>query len=201
MKLTSAVALFVLLIAGTDPGGNAVSTAKPPLSDPPVSLPLRPPEPPQAQIGVGETAPDFSYQTQEGSWKNLHDLTAQGAVLLVFGAGETDLRALESERDALLDLGVVPVAVLDIRPKTAWSLAKKLGLRYTVLADPRRVIGLQFNSVDAATQSTVDGWFVVDRTRHVRGFWRGSLPQDGYRAPVARSLGIALPDAALPASH
>ena len=200
MKLTSAVALLILLFTGTDPSGNNGPPAHRPISEPSVTLPLRPPEPPQAQIGVGEPAPDFSYQTQDGSWKNLHDLTVQGPVLLVFGAEDAQLKALEAERNALLDLGVLPVGVLDVRPKTAWSIARKLGLHYTVLADPRHVIGIQFNSIDA-TQNTVAAWFVVDRERRVRGLWRGSLPDDGYREPVARSLGIALPDAARPASH
>ena len=201
MKLTSIVALFMLFFAGTDPGGNAGPPPPSSGSDPAISLPLRPPEPPQAQIGVGESAPDFSYQTQEGPWKNLHDLTAHGPVLLVFGAEKAQLQSLEQEREALLDLGVLPVAVLDVKPKTAWSTAKTLGLRYTVLADPRHVIGLQFNAIDGTTQSSVPAWFVIDRSRRVRGMWRGSLPKDGYGSPVARSLGLALPDAAVPTAH
>jgi peroxiredoxin len=200
LKLTSAVALLILFFAGTDPSGSTGPPANRPLSEPSVTLPLRPSEPPQAQITIGEPAPDFSYQTTDGSWRNLHDLIAQGPVLLVFGAKDTELKALEGERNALLDLGVVPVAVLDVKPRSASSLARKLALRYTVLGDSRHLIGLQFNTLDTS-QNTVAAWFVVDRDRTVRGLWRGSLPDDGYRVAVARSLGLALPDAERPASN
>jgi peroxiredoxin len=156
-------------------------------------------EPPPVEVRSGEPAPDFSYQSPDGRWRHLHDLLQQGEVVLVFGASDLELRMLERERDALLDLGVMPVAVLDVKPGSAWNSARKLGLRYTVLADPRRIIGAQFNVLDSG--SLVPGWFVIDRKGMVRGLRRGDLPGQGYPGLVARALSLPLPSVPLPVSH
>jgi len=125
----------------------------------------------------------------------------QGDVLLVFGANDADLRTLEQERAQLRALGVVPVAVLDVRPGRAGSTVRRLGLGYSVFADPRRVIATQFNSIHATNGSAVPAWFVIDRKRRVRGLQRGRLPREDYPLLARRALALPLPGVALPTAN
>ncbi|HYM81010.1 MAG TPA: redoxin domain-containing protein [Candidatus Limnocylindria bacterium] len=195
MKLTITVAGLLLLMSGADPGGNGNPPSHSSLTAEQPTLNVATHEPPQAEVAVGGSAPDFSYQGPDSRWRHLHDLTSQGVVLLVFGAAERDLEAMESERDALLDLRVIPVAVLDMKPSRAWASARRLGLRYTVLADPRRVIGHQFNSIDTSRPVTIPSWFLIDHRRTVRGLQHGPLPKQGFTKLAALALGLPHPGA------
>ncbi len=152
-----------------------------------------------AMVVPGEKAPNFSYES-DGRSLRLHHLRAQGHVLLVLGAGDAQLRALESQRDALLRLGVVPVAVLDIRHGSCRSAARRLGLNYPVIADPTRVIGAQFNALEPRTRLTAPAWFIVDRGGSVRALDRFEWPQSTWREVAISSLGLASDDAPIPAS-
>jgi peroxiredoxin len=156
-------------------------------------------EPPAAEICVGDPAPDFAYQGYDGRWMRLHHLLDQGSVLLVFGGNEAQLSQLEREREALLSLGVIPVAVVDRRPGGARKLAVKLGLAYTVLADSRQVIAAQFNATEAGR--VTPSWFVIDGHGKVRGLLRGAQPVQDYLRVSARSLALPMPGTPLPVSR
>ena len=143
-----------------------------------------------ATVVVGEKAPDFNYQVN-GRWQRLRDLRAQGHVLLVLGAGDVQLRAIESQREVLLRLGVVPVAVLDLRASACRSTAAKLGLHFTVIPDPTRVIGAQFNSLEPRTRMTAPSWFVIDRNGSIRALDRLDWPSSDWREVASNALGIA----------
>jgi len=155
------------------------------------------PEPPVMVIRVGDPAPNFSFQGFTGHWMRLHHLLDQGSVLLVFGATDADLRRLQTERGTLLDLGVIPVVVLDERPGTVRTVVKRLGLQYTVLSDPRAVIADQFNVAD--DREVEPSWFVVDQRGRVRGLSRGTLASS-YTRIAARSLALPMPGSIFPGS-
>ena len=155
------------------------------------------PEPPAMVLRVGDPAPNFSFEGYRGQVMRLHHLLDHGPVLLVFGAREADLRRIQEERGRLLDLGVVPVVILDARPGTTRASVKRLGLQYTVLSDSRGVIAGQFNVVDRG--SVEPGWFVLDQRGRVRGLTRGSLPGADYSRLCARALAIPMPGVTLPA--
>lgn len=157
-----------------------------------------PPEPPSARVDLGDRAPDFAYQGEDNRWRRLRELLHQGPVLLVFGADPATLTAIERERDAILKLGAVPAVVLDMRNSVAWATARRLGLRYLVIPDSRKVIAAQFNAMDAGGERTAPAWFVVDRSGRVRALRRGTLPQQGYTARVASALGLPDPEAGVP---
>src|SRR5437588_1163625 len=70
-------------------------------------------------VAVGDPAPAFSYLGIDGDWHRSHDLIVGGPVLLVFGAGEAQLVELEQQLGAFHELGVQPVAVLDMRTGSA----------------------------------------------------------------------------------
>lgn len=154
------------------------------------------PEPPTMVVRVGDPVPNFAFEGYDRRWMRLHHFLDQGPVLLVFGAREAELRRIQAERELLLDLGVIPVVVLDAKPNTTRSLVKRFGLQYTVLSDPRGVIAGQFNLLES--RSVVPGWFVLDRRGKVRGLLRGELPPGGYPRVCARALALPMPGVALP---
>lgn len=193
----SVVSLYVMLFLGGSEFATNASHERPDRRDQAgFSSDGHLPEPPAMVIRVGDPAPNFSFQGYGGRWMRLHHFLDQGPVLLVFGAREVELRRLQAERGALLDLGVIPVVVLDAKPGATRSMVKRLGLQYTVLSDPRGVIAGQFNMIDA--HEVAAGWFVVDRRGKVRGLIRGALPGGGYPRVCARSLALPMPGVAFP---
>src|SRR5205814_4045196 len=158
-------------------------------------------EPPPTPVDLGDTAPDFSYQASDGHWQHLHDLLLEGPTLLVFGANDVVLRAIEHDRDRLLALGVIPVAVLDTRGSVARTMVEKLKLTYIVLADSRGVIAGQFNAIDTRSGRQLPSLFVLDRGRRVRGLIRTTLPARGYVGPAAHALGLPEPGPRVPTSR
>lgn len=161
----------------------------PPLSHSPGSDPAVQ-DPPFALVNPGDTAPDFSFESRDHQWRRLRDLLVQGDVLLVFGADDAGLRAIEAERDALLAHGVVPVAVLDRHDHAAWTTPDRLSLHYGVVPDSRNVIAEQFNLVNPETGRAYPSWFLVDRAGKVRALHRGTLPNQGFAAITEQALGI-----------
>lgn len=150
------------------------------------------PEPRTALVRVGDPAPDFSFADLDGRWNRLRDLLAHGPVLLVFDAGERTLTSLQREREALIGMGVVPVAIADLRPGAVRSLAQRLNLRYPVYPDPRGIAASQFNAIDATTLRPVTAWFVVDRAGRVRALGRGAAPASRWTEVCSTALGIPL---------
>jgi peroxiredoxin len=152
-----------------------------------------------AVVGVGSQAPDFSFDAQGRSLR-LRDLRANGHVLLVFTADDARLAALERERVNLLAIGVVPVAVLDQRAGSCAATTRRLGLGYSVIPDPRRVIGAQFNALDPSSRADAPAWFVLDRSGRVRALAHLSWPEQPWTDVTAHALGLSGPDATAPAS-
>jgi peroxiredoxin len=199
MLLSTLFVITHLLAAGLNPSPSTLA----PTQELQRSRTLRmgPAEPPVAIVDKGDPAPNFSYQSYDGRWRHLRDLVDKGAVLLVFAPRNHHLVRIERERQRLLDLGVLPVVILDVKQGTARSQVRRMELTYTVLADPRNVIASQFNVVDPITQGAIPSWFVIDRRRKVRALGRGSLPIHDYPAVAARALSLALPGSVLPSSR
>jgi peroxiredoxin len=161
----------------------------------PMAVGATAPEPGTAVVEIGDRAPDFAFTDLQGRTAHLHDLLAQGAVLLVFESGESGLSALQRERDALVRMGVVPVAIEDMRSGAARSMRERLALSFPVIPDTRAIAASQFNSLDGATLRPVPSWFVVDRAGHVRGLKRGAMPAGPWAPVVATALGLPSPEA------
>lgn len=166
-----------------------------------VALQARGVETPATEVCLGDLAPDVAYQGINAHWRRLRDLVAERPALLVFGADETTLLGIEREREALMELGVLPVAVVGSRLGVARALASRLGLRFTVVADPRCVIAAQFNAIDAMNGRQLPAWFVVDAQRRVRGLGRKGLPPGGYADLAAEALGLPPRTATLPSAE
>lgn len=154
-----------------------------------------------AIVEPGSSAPDFAYETLAGVGARLRDLRAQGHVLLVFGADESELLRLAQECDRLTRLGVVPVAVLDWRVGACRDAVRRLALTFPVVPDPQRAIGAQYNALDPKTRHDARAWFVVDRGGRVRGLDRFEYPGESWTNVAASALGLPLEDVPVPASH
>ncbi len=155
-------------------------------------------EPPATMVTAGDPAPDVVWEGPDSRRQRLRDLRAQGCVLLVFDPDEAQMKALEGDRQRLLDLNVIPAAVLDRGPATVRTLARRLALGFTLIPDPQLAIASQFNAVDPATSRIEPAWFVLDRTGKVRALGRGSVPEGGYARLAAAALALPPPDAARP---
>jgi peroxiredoxin len=156
---------------------------------------MRAAEPPIPRVRIGDPAPNFAFIAADGKWRRLSDLLAQGPVLLVFGARDADLRAIEAARPAFRELEVVPAAVMDMRSGSIGSLAKRLGLTFPILSDSQRAIAELFNTVDPASHRHSPSFFVVDRLGTVRHMGRGMLPDSQFLVESsALGLGKPVPD-------
>lgn len=157
-------------------------------------------EPRVAIVTGGDAAPDVSWQTTDGKWTRLSRLRVHGAVLLVFARRDADLTKLQQERDALLDLDVLPVVVVDRRAGATNETARRLGLTYTLVPDPLGVLAGQFNALDPDTRALSPAWFVIDRRGVVRGLDHGDLPTGNWSGICATALALPRPGVALPSS-
>src|SRR5258706_6648539 len=98
------------------------------------------PEPEAATLQVGEPAPMFSYLGADGRWHKSDELLTYGPVLLIFGPTDDDLVAVQKRHLAFEELGVRPVAVLDMPTRGTAALTRKLGLTAPLVSDPMSAI-------------------------------------------------------------
>lgn len=200
MAIASSLLFAVALALGNDPGISPGAGAPPPeTSRHPLSV-VGPLETPASQVAVGDVAPDFAFKSYDGQWRRLSDLRAHGPVLLVISPDPRQLQSLQAERDRLLDLGVVPVAVCDVSPGTAYGMVRRPRLGFSLLADPRGVIAEQFNAVDPRTTESTPAWFVVDQKGRVRAMGHDAFPPGGFAPLASRALGVPLDAESRPAS-
>src|SRR5437762_13873130 len=97
------ILLTAILAAILALGPGEVSDQTPPLnSDDAASRSYQalPPEPPAAEVELGDIAPDFAYQGDDNHWHRLRDLLQHGPALLVFSTEPATLKAIEGDRDA-----------------------------------------------------------------------------------------------------
>jgi peroxiredoxin len=152
-------------------------------------------DPPATLLAVGDRAPLFSYLGPEGGWHEFSDLSAEGPVLLVFGATEADLKKLEASRPAFSALGVNPAVVVDMRAGSAARLARRLRLSLPIISDPVCAIGGLYNSLSSASLRHAPAFFLVDRNRTLRVVARGSLPPASRIIELsAHALGQPVPE-------
>jgi peroxiredoxin len=140
------------------------------------------------KYGSGNRAPDFQYQSYDDLWQSLHNVLEHGDVLLVFGATDVDLRTLERERETLMKGGLVPLAVVEKSDRDVWASVRRLGLTFSLMADPRGAIGSQYGVYDAGLGRSVGSWFMIDRKGKVRSSGIG-MPARSWLALAANAFG------------
>ena len=151
-------------------------------------------EPPVTFLKEGDRAPLFSYLGTDGKWHKFSELISQNAVLLVFGATDPELNALEAARPGFDDLGIKTIAVVDMRASAAARLSERLHLSTPLISDPMRAIGQIYNCLDPVHQRHSPSFFVLDNRRTIRAIGRGSIPPAVRLLAVsANALGKELP--------
>lgn len=194
-------ALLLLVTAASAGAGNWNSP--PPIPGAVERLPLVPlgTAGEYAVVEVGSSAPDFSFEGPDGSWRRLHDLRGQGSILMVFGATQEQLVALEQQRPQLLRMGIVPVAILDCRRNSCRSTTERLHLNFVVVPDAQRVIAAQFHALSPGSRAHAPAWFVLDQRGNVRALSRFEWPTRAWTEVAGNALGLPVLDAPVPASH
>lgn len=188
-----AVLVAAAVLAAAVPASAASSASVGPIAfsntvtPPPAPAPEDGPSP----IPVGRRAPDFQYQAADAMWQYLHNVLEVGDVLLVFGASDVELRTLERERSTFLRAGIVPLAVVERSDREVWTTVRRLGLTYSLLADPKGVIGRQYGVLDTVRRVSTSTWFVIDTKGRVREVG-GKVPAEGWPTLVAASLGRSI---------
>ena len=147
-----------------------------------------PMEAPRPKYNPGNKAPDFQYQSYDELWQNLHNVLEHGDVLLVFGATDVDLRTIERERETLVKGGLLPLAVVEKTDRDVWASVRRLGLTFSLMADPRGAIGAQYGVFDSSLGHSVGSWFVIDRKGRVRSSGIG-MPAQSWLAVASTALG------------
>jgi peroxiredoxin len=152
-------------------------------------------EAPATHLLVGDAAPSFSFHGADGAWHPFFDPSRQGALMLVFGARESDLLELESARELFRDLGVTPVVFMDRRTSGANRFAQRLGITSTIVSDPKCAIADLYNSIDPLSHRHAPSFFVLDERRTIRALGHGKLPSSmTILFLAAQGLGLPLPD-------
>jgi peroxiredoxin len=143
------------------------------------------PAAPTPALRAGDRAPDFSYRSHDYRWLALGDLLEQADLLLVFGADDAALSRLEEERAALLQSGVLPIAVLDLKDDKVWNTVNRLQLGFSVMSDPKHTVASLYGAYDRATGRTGHAWYVVDRNGRVRASGKDAPPSTGAWSSLA----------------
>jgi peroxiredoxin len=152
------------------------------------SSPTAPADTPRPKYGTGNKAPDFQYQSYDDLWQNLHNVLEHGDVLLVFGATDVDLRTIERERETLMKGGLIPLAVVEKNDRDVWASVRRLGLTFSLMADPRGAIGSQYGVYDASLGRSVGSWFLIDKKGKVRSSGIG-MPAQSWLALASNAFG------------
>jgi len=199
MKFSGSVLAALIVVTTTvgDGGDRASRSLDAPSR--PSRIGSRLPDPPNAPVNVGDRAPDFSWVGVDNRTLRLRDVLEQANALLVFAPTDDVLRQLESERETLALMGVVPVAVIEARARSAVTRARRAGVHFLMVPDPVRVIGTQFNMLETETNRLASGWYAVDRRGTVRGAGTSMEPPQGWARIAASALAIPAPDVPIPA--
>lgn len=141
---------------------------------------LAAPETP-ASTAAAEAAPDFALATSWG-WHSFRELHEDTPVLLVFGADDVTLVAIEKSRPALAARRVEIAAVTSDSDGANWDRIERLGLHYALWSDPRgRLAGLFGLGERGAA------WCRIDAAGRIAELRQGVPPQE-LVAAIVRSL-------------
>lgn len=199
MKYTGSVLAALIVVTTTVGDGGERTGRSLDIQSPRSRIGARLPDPPNSPVQVGDRAPDFSWVGVDNRTRRLRDILDQAHALVVFAPSDEELRALENERETLSLMGVVPVAIIEARSRSAVVRAKRAGVHFLVVGDPVRVIGSQFNLVSHENNRIQPGWFAIDRRATVRGTGTSLKPASGWSRIAASALAIPAPDVSIPA--
>ena len=144
---------------------------------------LAAPETPASAAATG-AAPDFALATAWG-WHSFREAQSERPIVLVFGADDAALTAIERERPALEARGVEIAAVTRDSDGANWERIERLGLRYALWSDPRAHLAGLFG-----VEESTPAWCLIDAEGRIVDLRKGVGPE-GLAAEVERALPAA----------
>jgi peroxiredoxin len=127
-------------------------------------------------VNVGQVAPEFALQANDGSTVKLSELCATGPVVLVFfpfaftGVCRSELRALEAMKAEFAGVGATIVAISCDSPYSLQTFAEAENLTFTLLSDfwPHGEVAQAFDVFLEDKGFATRGTFILDQARIVR---------------------------------
>lgn len=104
-------------------------------------------------LKVGDTIPDFTLPNATGQTVNIHDLLAQGSVVIAFYRGgwcpycNLELKALQNALNSIQETGATLVAISPETPDNSLTTQEKNELTFPVLSDMDNQVARQFGLV------------------------------------------------------
>ena len=135
-----------------------------------------------SSTAAASPAPDFALATAWG-WHSFREVHEEHPVVLVFGADDAALAAIEKSRAALDARGVEIAAVTSDSDGANWDRIERLGLHYALWSDPHARLAALFG-----LEGSTAGWCRIDAAGRVTERRQGVLPQE-LAAALERSLG------------
>jgi thioredoxin-dependent peroxiredoxin len=130
---------------------------------------------------VGQTAPDFTLPSQDGSKVSLHDFHGKWVVLYFYpkdGTSGCTLEAHNFQRDLpkyqQLNAEIVGVSV--DTPDSHKEFCAKQGLHFKLLADTEKKVSEQYDSLMMIIHYSSRNTFLIDPTGKSAKVWTGVSP-------------------------
>ena len=129
----------------------------------------------QAQIYIGQTAPDFELDDSDGSPVRLSRLRGDW-ILLVFMDRGRDLAQLRQVDDQIHRLGARLVTVTHEKSRVLKNIARRDSLAFRLLSDVTGQVAASYGMYDYQRSEVRTGFLMIDRGRVVRLLLVGPLP-------------------------
>lgn len=138
----------------------------------------------QAQIYIGQTAPDFELDDPAGRPVRLSRLRGDW-VVLVFADRGRDIVPLQKVDGELRRLGARLVSVTHEKIRTLRNIARRDSLSFMLLSDVTGQVAASYGMFDYEHSQIRPGFLMIDRDRTVRMVLVGSLPPSDALARLA----------------
>ena len=121
----------------------------------------------EGALNIGEVAPDFELQDQDGDTVHLHELVQQGPVVVIFYRGKwcphcnATIMAMSTAYDKIQSKGASLVAISPMMPDGTHFLASKRSLLFPVCSDIGNKVARKYNitfEVQAEIRSKMVEW-------------------------------------------
>ncbi len=141
---------------------------------------------PARTLQAGDPAPDFDIATTPYGWRRFSDFWKDAPILVVFDPDERALVSLDRELGGLARSGIELTVVRRDGDGANWDALARLGLRYSLLSDPRGYVGELFGHAGCATAGNAC-WYLVGRDGRVRRMATG-VATDRLAADIAAGV-------------
>jgi peroxiredoxin len=138
----------------------------------------------QAQVYVGQTAPDFELDDASGKPTRLSRFRGDW-VILVFADRGRDLVPLQKVEGEMRRMGARLVSVTHEKTRSLRNVARRDSLMFVLLSDVTGQVAASYGMYDYERSEIRPGFLMIDRDRTVRMMLVGPLPPSDALARLA----------------